>query len=511
MPVSRRRKRKEPRDVKKEQRDLKKDLVRATTIGSVAFLPLLGAFGFRASVEPTAKDATSANVIEYIEVGNGGQVKFEDLLKAQRLHSILDAPVGLGGSPGPVALDVNAEEPTLSAGLRAINYQSDTVLNLISGSHAENHSASKAAAILQAIPRLGGITVGAALATLMMLLAQYGQKVLENLLDDSAESTAKTLEKSVSKGANTLKQKFDHIISNPPSVESDQNLATEGFDYTFSPEAFAQINKLKQELSRRSFAEVQTDSKRFWKLASAKSDPPASLADQSDVTMPDSKRFWKLASAKSDPPAFPADQSGAAILGDLSTINSFYNISASNQASSESDMSSVRRTSGSSSAPSISSAPMDSATADVVRVAAQTYEDYLTQLDSESLQTDFGYFDLVDSWSRNQASSESDMPSVRRTSGSSSALSRSSAPMDSATIEAFRNAAKDAYEALLPYLDAENAENLANYLRYRVADEALNAFSSSIHILALQRIVDAKILSSLNPFQPPYASRACNT
>jgi hypothetical protein len=69
--------------------------------------------------------------------------------------------------------------------------------------------------------------------------------------------------------------------------------------------------------------------------------------------------------------------------------------------------------------------------------------------------------------------------------------------MDSATVEAFRNAAKDAYEAFLTHLDSENAENLANYLRYRVADEALNAFSSSIHILALQRIVDASILSSL--------------
>jgi hypothetical protein len=46
MPVSRRRKRKEPRDVKKEPRDLKKDLVRATTVSSVALLPILGAFGF---------------------------------------------------------------------------------------------------------------------------------------------------------------------------------------------------------------------------------------------------------------------------------------------------------------------------------------------------------------------------------------------------------------------------------------------------------------------------------
>jgi hypothetical protein len=494
MPVSRRRKRKEPRDAKKEPRDLKKDLVRATTISSVALLPILGAFGFRASAEPTAQEPTSANIIEYgnssdhpelslniIEVGDG-QVTFEDLLKAQRLHQTLFVTGQHGSSSG--SLEADGEVPSLSAGLRAVNSQSEYALNFISESHAENHSASKAAAIIQAIPGLGGITVDAALAILMMLLAQYGQKVLENLMDDSAESTAKALEKSVSKGVNTLKQKFDRIIANPPSVESDQKLVAEGFDHTFSPEAFAEINKVKQELSRRSLAEP-SPSERSRLFGSKSSSRSTLLSSRSNVPSSESDSSYPSSSYASWNATVYS-----ALLDNVDTPQS--------PTKDDEDYS-----------------PQDDIAAHVLRVAAKVYEDYSPKPD-----IGVGVFPQAAAKDDEESSPQDDPAALLRAakavedsefsksprsqrlvnywpSESSSALSRSSAPMDFATVEAFRNAAKDAYEAFLSNLDPEDAEILANYLRYRVADEALNAFSSSIHILALQRIVDASILSIL--------------
>jgi hypothetical protein len=67
--------------------------------------------------------------------------------------------------------------------------------------------------------------------------------------------------------------------------------------------------------------------------------------------------------------------------------------------------------------------------------------------------------------------------------------------LDARTLTAYQIPAPFAVRALRAY-DPGNAEDVASYLRYRVAADSLNAFAPSVQIQALVRIVDTPIRSS---------------
>jgi hypothetical protein len=444
MSASRRRKRKTSRNVKQE-------LVRATTISSVALMPILAAFGFRAPAESTSQDTSTANVIEFgyssghpglnVKITGTGDsykafVKLEDLLKAQRLQG--QSPLPLGGK---------GENQASTPAIDIVNEQSQVVINAITQSHAENGTVKEAASKIQGIPALGGITIDSALVILMALLAQFAQKVLEDLMDDSAESTAKTLEKNFGKGFNSLRQRFNHIITNPPSVVSAQPFAAEGLDHALNAEAFAEIDALRQELSRRSNSVSRPSSK----SSPLSGRPPSRQRDQSAPL-----------------PGWAADlfNSDTSELHHLDEAIS-YSVPAQDLTDYVQDLTDYRAIISGTSQPDQSVPKLDLAFPPSVPVSRDPY------------QAPLGVY-----WK-----------AAKSTWPSRDASKSSSAPMDSATIQAFRNAAKDTYEFFSTDLDLdpESAEFLANYFRYRVANEALTAFTSTLHVLALQRIVDASI------------------
>lgn len=204
MASSRRKKSKQPHSIHEE-------IVKATTEGLVALLPILGLLGFHAASEPTVPEEIPISIV-----------------------------VGPDNPTAHFGIDPKFPDPE--------DQQSQHVIRIIAESHAENQSALKYASMIQGAFGSSSITIESALAILLTLIAKYAQKVFENLLDDSAEGTSEAIKKFARK----LKQEFESILSNPKVDQPELDIKAGGFDRTLTPEASTQVRALGLELLQRS-------------------------------------------------------------------------------------------------------------------------------------------------------------------------------------------------------------------------------------------------------------------
>jgi hypothetical protein len=242
--ASAKRKRKPPRNVRK-------GMVKATTEGMVALAPFLGVLGLRGYTEtpapPPAETSVSASATAQLPFTAYGGLDPKELMQA-----------------------VDPTGPDTSAGFRqagmeqaANEIRSREVIRLIAESHAEERTGERAASVIQGGFTPGAISLDAALAVLMSLLAKYAQAVLDKLIEDSADATSSRIEKLLGKAekreAASLEQLLqgirDEFAKAPAGGTAaggrTKPLTTRDFNHVLTRDAFTAIQALRDELKKR--------------------------------------------------------------------------------------------------------------------------------------------------------------------------------------------------------------------------------------------------------------------
>jgi hypothetical protein len=307
----------------------------------------------------------------------------------------------------------------------------------------KSEDSSKAASIIQRAFGPGSLPIEAALAIFMSLITVYARAVLEKLIDQSADKSAESAGKLAEKILKAFKKggKNEQETKEIPS-----DLETSDFGHVLTKDAFSAVTALRRELSKQSPLGNEISSRLLSDLSGLSDNPVLEDLHGNLIVPPVTSvseemiaAFYKLVQDAPSPPG-DSDQAGAVTRG--------------------------------------------------LQDPAADTSDHVTQESSSDAAVPGDLYAILAELALTQ-DPLSGLPSVP---GAGKQLNTGLA-QDKPVVRAFQDPAVSIFEALLPELGKKDSEFLANYVRRRVADEALNYLVAHRRSMALQAILDAPISS----------------